>query len=99
VQLRNDHSISMVPLSRHHDENSVRYRWKVPEQKIGDFLLGAKSSANSNKESGAPPEGGSHWDSTFCPSQNRTLYMPPGREAGFRNTAPVEMESPVAYRM
>jgi hypothetical protein len=26
----------------------VRYGWKVPEQKIGEFLLGAKSSANSN---------------------------------------------------
>jgi hypothetical protein len=48
VQLRNDHSIATVPLFRHHDNNSVRYRWKVPEQKIGNFLLGAKSSANSN---------------------------------------------------
>jgi hypothetical protein len=48
VQLHNDHSISMVPLFRHHDKNSVRYRWKVPEQKIGEFSLLAKSSANSS---------------------------------------------------
>jgi hypothetical protein len=48
VQLHNDHSISMIPLFRRHDKNSVRYRWKVPEQKIGEFLLWAKPSANSN---------------------------------------------------
>jgi hypothetical protein len=39
----------MVPLFRCHDKNSVRYRWEVPEQKIGKFLLWAKLSANSNK--------------------------------------------------
>jgi hypothetical protein len=48
VQLQNDHSISVVPLFRCHDKNSVRYRWEVPEQKIGEFWLGANSSANSN---------------------------------------------------
>jgi hypothetical protein len=48
VQLHNDHSISMVPLFRPHDKNSVRYRWKVPEQKISEFWLLAKLSANSN---------------------------------------------------
>jgi hypothetical protein len=50
VQLQNDHSISMVPLFGPHDKNLVRYRWKVPEQKVGEFLLWAKSSANSNND-------------------------------------------------
>jgi hypothetical protein len=48
VQLHNDHSISMVPLFRCDDKNPVRYRWKDTEQKIGEILLGANSSANSN---------------------------------------------------
>jgi hypothetical protein len=49
VQLHNDQSISMVPLFRRDDKNSVRYRWKVTEQETGEILLGANSSANSNK--------------------------------------------------
>jgi hypothetical protein len=39
----------MVPLFKPYDKNSVRYRWKVPEQKIGEFRLLAKLSENSNK--------------------------------------------------
>jgi hypothetical protein len=39
----------MVTLFTPHDENSVRYRWKVPDQKLGEFWLLAKLSENSNK--------------------------------------------------
>jgi hypothetical protein len=54
VQLHNDHSISVVSLFIPHDTNTVRYRWKVPDQRISEFWLLAKLSENSNKMIGFP---------------------------------------------